>query len=222
MRHLRFFLRFFLLFCAVVAGTLLALALTVWLHFDGTYTGLAPYPGSASGSGQALLRQGYGGQGRGVVCGLVFGAAVHGNSQPGPGIARRVETAARLYREGILQQIIMTGGKGRDGVESEAAVMRDFGIAEGIDPDVIVVEDQARSTWENLVYSRPLTASCSTIIGISDRYHLARIEYLAHLQGLQGLQTLPSDISATTAFEIKSLGREVAALLYYISLSPFL
>jgi len=220
MPKIRFLIRLFLLCVAVIAGIFLALAVTVWLHFDGTLN-----HSLRSGSGQALLLQDSGGQGdggRGVVCGLVFGAAVHGSSQPGPGIARRVETAARLYREGILQHIIMTGGKGSDGVRSEAAVMRDFGIAEGIDPDAIVLEDQARSTWENLVYSRPLTASCSTVIGISDRYHLARIEYLASLQGFRGLQTFPSDISATTAFEMKSLGREVAALLYYISLSPFL
>jgi len=235
MRTIRLIIRLGLLCAALLAAVLLALALTVWLRFDGTYrpeTGQVPLrpdfaeapPGKQGSAGQAPLRQGSAGQGSGtgMTCGLVFGAAVHKNSQPGPGIERRVETAARLYKEGILQHIIMTGGKGMDGIQSEAAVMRTVGIADGIDSAAIAIEDQSRSTWENLVNSRPLTASCSTIIGISDRYHLARIEYLAHVQGLQGLQTYPADISASAAFEIQSLSREVVALLYYISLSPFL
>lgn len=199
--------------CVVIMAVFLSLALYIYLHFGGTV------------SEEAHLRQGFGGQGsggRGVVCGLVFGAAVHGTSLPGPGISRRVSTAARLYKEGVLRHIILSGGKGSQDVESEASVMRDVAIAGGIPSADISTEEQSRSTWENLVNSRPLTGSCSTIIGISDRYHLARIEYLAYLQGFRGFQTVPSDRDATPAFELKSLSREVVALLYYLLLSPML
>ena len=54
--------------------------------------------------------------------------------------------------------------------------------AQGVDPDRITLEEEATSTWENLVYARPLVSDCSSIVGISDRYHLARIQYLAELQ----------------------------------------
>lgn len=196
-KTLRIILGVLVLLSALIAAVLLAFAVQIFLHFDGTYTGEE------------------GSRGRGVACGLVFGAAVHRNSLPGPGITRRVGTAAELYKEGVLQHIIVTGGKGDVDTESEAAVMRTEAIADGIPAKDITVEDRARSTWENLEFSRPLTASCSTIIGISDRYHLARIEYLAHLQGFRGLQTLPAEPSAQWTFELKSLSREVAALLYY-------
>lgn len=208
--------KFLLAACIVLAVVFLALALYIYLHFDGTVSGLALHRSEATGAGQGSEAFGN------FPCGLVFGAAVHRNSLPGPGIERRVATAAKLYREGILQHIILSGGKGSQDVESEAAVMRDVAIADGIDSKDIVIEDQSRSTWENLVNSRPLTGSCTTVIGISDRYHLARIEYLAYLQGFRGLQTVPADTDVPLTFEIQSFSREVAALLYYISLSPLL
>ncbi|MDD5751833.1 MAG: YdcF family protein [Candidatus Peribacteraceae bacterium] len=155
-------------------------------------------------------------KGRGVTCGLVFGAAVHRGSLPGPGIKRRVRTAARLYKEGLLQHIILTGGKGSQEVDSEAEVMEQVALQDGVAAGDLTLEPNARSTWENLLFSRPLTGSCDTVIGISDRYHLTRISYLAHKQGWEDIRTLPSDIEPSWPFELKSVGREVAALLYYM------
>ncbi|OIO52921.1 hypothetical protein AUJ46_06635 [Candidatus Peregrinibacteria bacterium CG1_02_54_53] len=155
-------------------------------------------------------------QGGGEVCGLVFGAAVHRGALPGPGISRRVGTAARLYHEGVLQHIILSGGKGEEGMASEAEVMRDVALENDIPTGDLTLEDQSRSTWENLLLSRPLTGSCTSVIGISDRYHLARIAYLARRQGFPDIRTLPSDIEPSWPFEMKSISREVAALLYYM------
>jgi len=160
--------------------------------------------------------------GNGRNCAIVFGAAVHRNSLPGPGITRRVSTAARLYREGILQHIILSGGKGEEGMASEAEVMRDVAIADGIPEGDLTLEGNSRSTWENLAYSRPLTGSCTTVLAISDRYHLARISFLARVQGWGGLSTIPSDMEASWYFEWKSIGREVVAILYYFILTTLL
>ncbi|MDD4287708.1 MAG: YdcF family protein [Candidatus Peribacteraceae bacterium] len=208
--HLKRFLKWLtaaiILVPLLVAGTL---TLIVISHFDGTAHleeqeggGVAQNHSQGSGSRQ--------------VCGIVFGAAVHKGSLPGPGITRRVKTAARLYQEGLLQHIILTGGKGEPGVASEAEVMRDVALDGGIAAGDLTLENKARSTWENLLYSRPLTGSCTTVIGISDRYHLARITYLASQQGWEDIRTLPSDWDSTWPFEMKSIGREVVALLYYM------
>ncbi|MDO8469359.1 MAG: YdcF family protein, partial [Candidatus Peribacter sp.] len=198
------------LLCAV-SSLLTATALTIFV--------VSNFSGTTNLTGQAPLHQDFAGQGRGISCGLVFGAAVHKGSLPGPGIARRVKTATRLYHEGLLQHIILTGGKGEPGVASEAEVMRDVAVKEGIPAGDLTLEEQARSTWENLLYSRPLTGSCTTIIGISDRYHLARISFMAQVQGWKGFSTLPSDLEAPWYFEFRSISREVAALLYYIVLT---
>lgn len=152
-----------------------------------------------------------------VECGLVFGAAVHRIDDPGPGIMRRTATAARLVHEGNIERLIFTGGRGAASNESEAAVMRGVAMRKGVDPDVITLEEQATSTWENLVYARPLVADCSSIVGISDRYHLARIRYLAELQGWGELPVYPADNPPNDAFTIRSVAREVVAMLYYMT-----
>lgn len=153
-------------------------------------------------------------------CGLVFGAAVHRTDDPGPGITRRTSTAARLVHEGMVDRLIFTGGRGAASNESEAAVMRSVAMRRGVDPDLITLEEQATSTWENLVYARPLVSDCSSIVGISDHYHLARIQYLAELQGWGELPVYPADNPPNDAFTMRSVMREVAAMFYYMVVTP--
>ncbi|OGJ59507.1 hypothetical protein A2881_01485 [Candidatus Peribacteria bacterium RIFCSPHIGHO2_01_FULL_55_13] len=155
-----------------------------------------------------------------VECGLVFGAAVHRTDDPGPGITRRTSTAARLVHEGMVDRLIFTGGRGAASNESEAAVMRGVAMRRGVDPAIITLEEEATSTWENLVYARPLVADCASIVGISDHYHLARIQYLAQLQGWGKLPVYPADTPPNDAFTIRSVAREVAAMLYYMVVAP--
>lgn len=155
-----------------------------------------------------------------VECGLVFGAAVHRSDDPGPGILRRTATAVRLFHEGKIERFIFTGGRGAASVESEAIVMRAVATHRGIDPEMVVLEEEATSTWENLVYSRPLVADCASIVGISDRYHLARIKYLAQRQGFASLPVYPADNPPNDAFTLRSVIREVFALFYYMVFIP--
>ncbi|HLD63961.1 MAG TPA: YdcF family protein [Candidatus Peribacteraceae bacterium] len=148
-------------------------------------------------------------------CGLVFGATVHGREAAGPGIARRVETAARLYGEEKLRRLIFTGGRGDSFKESEAVVMATLAGNLGVPSSVIRIEEQATSTWENLQFSKTLVNDCASIVAISDRYHLRRIVLLASMQNFAPLQTYPADRSAGPLFEQASLLRETLGNLYY-------
>lgn len=203
---------------------LLVLLLMITCGFAIAMTLTAIVVAQFNGSAEPALLEISGGQGSSgeYVCGIVFGAAVHQGDLPGPGIHRRVATAARLYQEGILEHIILTGGKGGEEVASEAEVMRGVALSRGIAAGDLSLEEQARSTWENLLFSRSLARDCTTVIGISDRYHLARIAYMARVQGWENFFTLPSDREATWPFEVKSTGREVVALFYYMLLTHLL
>jgi uncharacterized SAM-binding protein YcdF (DUF218 family) len=156
-------------------------------------------------------------------CAIVFGAAVRPTyddsgtvvgATAGPGITRRVRTAATLYRQGRVQRLIVTGGKGDLAKASEAAIMRELALHEGVPAEDIEVEDQSRSTIENVRFSRPLIDACDSIVGISDGYHLARIRMLAKEQGLD-LPTLPAEPAPGLLFQLRSIVREVAAIAYY-------
>jgi len=77
------------------------------------------------------------------------------------------------------------------------------------------MEDQARSTWENLLYSKNLTSKCSSVVAISDQYHLGRIKLLALRQGWRGLMTLPAQDHPPIGLEQTLFTREVFAVIYY-------
>ncbi|PIR53779.1 hypothetical protein COU75_04340 [Candidatus Peregrinibacteria bacterium CG10_big_fil_rev_8_21_14_0_10_42_8] len=150
-------------------------------------------------------------------CALVFGASVHGIGTAGPGITRRVTTAADLYQSGGIQKIFLSGGKGDEHKESEAHVMRKVALLHGVDPEDIFLEEMATSTIENILYTTPLLKDCDSVVGISDRYHLARIRFLADMYNLE-LSTHPAEHLPTRAFETKAILREVAAFLYTIAI----
>jgi uncharacterized SAM-binding protein YcdF (DUF218 family) len=148
-------------------------------------------------------------------CALVFGAAVYASTQPGPAIVRRIATAADLYRSHQVNRLILTGGRGEGNRASEAEVMKRQAILEGVSASDIVTEDQSHSTWENLLNSRNLTSDCKSVVGISDAYHLARIELLARRMGWTELKTQPAEIRPDRGSENRSVLREAVAYIYY-------
>lgn len=151
-----------------------------------------------------------------VDCGIVFGAAVSHGSQPGPAITRRVAAAADLYRQGQVNRLVLTGGRGEGNANTEAEVMQRVALQQGIAAADITLENNARSTWENLLLSRNLTSDCKSVVAISDQYHLGRIRLLAWRQGWFNLQLYPAqDREPTVGIERWSFQREVFAVLYY-------
>lgn len=150
-----------------------------------------------------------------IDCAIVFGAAVHGEDLPGPGIRRRMNTAIRLLREGSIDRIIVTGGQGAGMSVTEAAVMEEYARENGVDPALVIMETRSHSTWENLLFTHPLAKNCASIVGISDRYHLSRIRLIASIQDWDNLMTYPADVRPTPVFLIKSVLREAIAYVYY-------
>ena len=197
MKVIRFLRRLLLIFAAAaLACCLLTVHLFLWF-------GLAVF---AARDGSFQLPS---------ECGIVFGAAVRGDGSAGPSSLRRVRTAATLFGEGQIERLIITGGRGEGMRFSEARVMFNVALEEGVDPSAIILEEQSRSTWENLLYTKPLVEDCSATVAISDGYHLARIRLLAYQQGWGVLQTYPADLRPPLRDELKNIVREVLGLGYY-------
>lgn len=150
-------------------------------------------------------------------CGIVFGAAVYGQNKPGPAITRRTAAAAKLWREGSVKRLIMTGGKGEGVRESEAQVMKNLAMELGVPGESILLEDKSHSTWENIANVQNLTSGCSSVIAISDGYHLARIELLSNRQHWE-LKTVPAVVpieDRPPRYNDEPSWREVFAYIYY-------
>ena len=182
--------RFFYTVCALFLSMYAVSVIAVVLHFSGN----ASFP---------------------VECAVVFGAAVREGDEAGPGIRRRVETAVHLYKEGSVRNLFFTGGVGEGNSLSEAAVMRDEAVDMGVDPEVISLEEHATSTWQNIEFVQPQIMDCESVVGISDRYHLARIRLTSWILDVP-MQVHPAEREAGFPFEAVAVPREAAGLLVYL------
>lgn len=82
----------------------------------------------------------------------------------------RTQIGARSLRPGGT--LIFSGGATRGAARSEAEVMATYATSKlGVPDESIVIEDQARSTWENISFSLDLAAKATAIAVASDPFH---------------------------------------------------
>jgi len=85
----------------------------------------------------------------------------------------RVQIAMRSFVEDRCARIVFSGGS-RGAGPSEADVMAALAVSLGIAPDVVVLEESATTTAENVERSLPLVGDCDVIAFCSDPMHAAR------------------------------------------------
>ena len=114
---------------------------------------------------------------------VILGAGVNG-TEPSLSLLSRLEAA--LYYIGQdpgTFPIVVTGAQGPGEEISEAECMAQWLIEYGVDPGRILLEDQARTTEENVRYSKALLAEYGVDEGaavavVSSDYHLCRTKWL--------------------------------------------
>ena len=71
-------------------------------------------------------------------------------------VALRVETAARLWREGYYSWSIVSGGVTPGSEQSECTIIKAAMVAAGIPANRILEEHRAMNTGENVIFSLPI------------------------------------------------------------------
>lgn len=71
-------------------------------------------------------------------------------------VALRVETAARLWREGYFRWSIVSGGVTSGSEQSECMIIKAAMVAADIPADRILEEHRATNTGENVIFSLPI------------------------------------------------------------------
>ena len=134
---------------------------------------------------------------------IVLGAAVHGDT-PSLSLVERLR-AAKDYLDAHPNTVaIVSGGQGSGENMSEAQAMYDWLRKSGIDPDRIIKEDTAASTYVNLMFSREIIGSLTDKSGlaiavVSSEYHLCRAKLIAKSLDMD-IHTVPAH---TTYFTVK-------------------
>jgi uncharacterized SAM-binding protein YcdF (DUF218 family) len=130
----------------------------------------------------------------------------------------RCRIAVRSFDPGRSSVLILTGAATR-GRRSEAEVMADYARAAlGVAAQQVMLEEQARSTWDNIMFSLPLAEPFTAIKIASDPFHVRKAHrYVARIRpdlvtrlepaGCYRLGEYVPLKAAIMAHEIWSLGR---------------
>ncbi|CAJ1003625.1 MAG: YdcF family protein [Brevibacillus sp.] len=140
---------------------------------------------------------------------IVLGAAVWGD-QPSPGLRERLDLALQLYREGYVPTLIVSGGLGDGKGVTEAQVMRNYLVEQGVPADRILMESEATNTYENLLFSRQIMQQngLHSALVVSHDYHLARAMDMTRALGISAH---PVGTKSNVMYRPYHLVREVLA-----------
>ena len=128
---------------------------------------------------------------------VVLGLALE-NGEATPDLRSRLDTAREYLAQYPGAQLILTGGNADESGRSEADVMREILIGQGVPEDRLIIEDQAKSTRENFSNIAGRIPEGEAAVMISSDYHMDRAVRIAEKAGFTGLMRLPapSDIFA--------------------------
>jgi len=113
---------------------------------------------------------------------LVFGAGLKKSGAPSHILEDRVLTAIKLYQDGRVGKIIMSGANPVVDY-NEVQAMKDFAIGEGLPEDAIILDYAGRRTYDSC-YRLKEIFSLNKIILVTQAYHLPRALYLCESLGV--------------------------------------
>lgn len=146
---------------------------------------------------------------------VVLGNKVELNGTPSARLEGRLNKAIELYEKGYFDYIIVSGGVGKEGY-SEAFVMKEYLIGNGISKDSILVDEDGNNSHITAENTKKIMEKKGfhTVTVISQFYHIARTRLAFHKVGLDNVYTAHS-----TNYEVRdiySLMREFPAYYKYL------
>ena len=104
---------------------------------------------------------------------LVLGYPSNADGSPNSVQRARVAAGTRAYRRNHCERIILSGGAAHN-ASIEADVMARLALEDGVPASQIVIENRARSTWQNVEYSLPFLDGFAHLFVASDALHAVR------------------------------------------------
>jgi uncharacterized SAM-binding protein YcdF (DUF218 family) len=117
---------------------------------------------------------------------IVLGAAEF-DGRPSKILAARLDHAVDLYRRGLAPVVVVTGGRQPGDRFTEASVGASYLHDHQVPERAILRETTGRSSWQSLAAAARFLKQrhLTRVVLVSDPYHSARVEDVAHDVGLQ-------------------------------------
>lgn len=111
----------------------------------------------------------------------MFGAGLW-DGEPSPYLAHRLDAAAKLYREGRIEVVLVTGDNSREDYD-EPDAMRTYLTRHGV-PGARIVSDYAGfDTWDSCVRAKKIFGVDKAVL-ISQDFHIRRAVALCEAAGV--------------------------------------
>lgn len=112
---------------------------------------------------------------------VVFGAGLW-DGEPSPYLAHRLDAAARLYEDGKVRALLVTGDNSREDYD-EPDAMRAYLVAHGVPADRIVGDHAGFDTWDSCTRARRIFGVDRAVL-VSQAFHIRRALALCGAAGL--------------------------------------
>lgn len=130
---------------------------------------------------------------------IVHGAGLTGGRKVSPLLAGRLDKGIQMYELSQRKaKLIVSGGKGGDEAISEAQAMKNYLLEQDIPESSILMEDESRTTMENMQFSKKLMDGLMQsyrCIFVTSDYHVFRAGTYARIIGLKA-----EGVGSKTAF----------------------
>jgi SanA protein len=113
---------------------------------------------------------------------IVFGAGLYRDGSAGPVLRDRVETAAQLYKAGIVDKLLMSGDN-RFLEYNEPEAMRQYALDLGVPDDAIVLDYAGRRTYDTCYRAYEIFQVESAIL-VTQHFHMSRALFLCNQFGI--------------------------------------
>ncbi|MBR4857646.1 MAG: YdcF family protein [Clostridia bacterium] len=153
---------------------------------------------------------------------LILGGNVIGADTPSPQLFERMKAAANYLNEHKDVVAVPCGGCFRESQKkSEAEIIGDYLISQGVEPERIVLEDKSETTYQNFEFGVPIIKNHSgkkadelRIAFLSSDYHMHRAGIIAKQSGIKDVRRVSCP---TPGSAIHRFGREyiVAFEMFY-------
>ncbi len=116
---------------------------------------------------------------------IVFGAGLNRDGTPTAILRDRVETAAKLYFDGKVQKLLMSGDN-RFLNYNEPGAMREYALRLGVPEDAIVLDYAGRRTYDTCYRAKAIFGLDSALL-VTQQFHLPRALFLCSALGLKAV-----------------------------------
>ena len=146
---------------------------------------------------------------------IVLGAQVKPSGEPSLQLQWRIDAAAKAWKE-RESLIVVCGAQGTNEPATEASVMRDELIKQGVREDMILMDEKSFNTRQNIANAAKLLGGreVNHVLVVTSDYHLARAMAIAEDAGLSASGVGAPTLQGLRPW-VKNQGREGLAWIKY-------